>query len=119
MSDIKEWLVPIGERIRQARKELEMSQTELAERANISVPYLSKIEMGKSDFGVSVLIRISEALQVSTDNLLRPDIPETTIIAADDLSRVLEGCTPTEAASIIETAKNMRKAFIEAKKDKI
>lgn len=61
--------------------------------------------MGKSDFGVSVLIRISEALQISTDKLLRPDIPETTIIAADDLSKVLEGCTPTEKASIIETAK--------------
>ncbi|SFC52694.1 helix-turn-helix domain-containing protein [Ruminococcus albus] len=47
MSDTKEKLVPIGERIRQARKELDISQTELAERANISVPYLSKIEMGK------------------------------------------------------------------------
>ena len=118
MSDTKEKLVPIGERIRQARKELDISQTELAERANISVPYLSKIEMGKSDFGVSVLIRISEALKVSTDNLLRPDIPETTAINASDLSKVLEGCTPNEAASIIETAKNMQKAFIEARKDK-
>ncbi len=75
--------------------------------------------MGKSDFGVSVLIRISEALQVSTDKLLRPDIPETTIIAADDLSKVLGGCTPIEKASIIETAKNMRKAFIEAKNNQI
>ena len=112
MSDTKERLVPIGERIKQAR-------TELAERADISVPYLSKIEMGKSDFGVSVLIRISEALQISTDKLLRPDIPETTIIAADDLSKVLDGCTPMEKASIIETAKNMRKAFTEAKKNKI
>ena len=118
MSDTKERLVPIGERIKQARKELDISQTELAERADISVPYLSKIEMGKSDFGVSVLIRISEALQISTDKL-RPDIPETTIIAADDLSKVLDGCTPMEKASIIETAKNMRKAFTEAKKNKI
>ena len=109
MSDTKERLVPIGERIKQARKELDISQTELAERADISVPYLSKIEMGKSDFGVSVLIRISEALQISTD----------TIIAADDLSKVLDGCTPMEKASIIETAKNMRKAFTEAKKNKI
>ena len=116
MSDTKERLIPIGERIKQARKELDISQTELAERADISVPYLSKIEMGKSDF---VLIRISEALQISTDKLLRPDIPETTIIAADDLSKVLDGCTPVEKASIIETAKNMRKAFTEAKKNKI
>lgn len=46
MSDTKERLVPIGERIKQARKELDISQTELAERADISVPYLSKIEMG-------------------------------------------------------------------------
>ena len=119
MSDIKERLVPIGECINQARKELDISQTELAEKADISVPYLSKIEMGKSDFGVSVLIHISEALQVLTDKLLSPDIPETTIIAADDLSKVLESCTPTEKASIIETAKNMQKAFAEAKKSKI
>lgn len=58
MNDTKERLVPIGERIKQARKELDISQTELAERADISVPYLSKIEMGKFDFGVSVLILI-------------------------------------------------------------
>lgn len=119
MSDIKARLVPIGERIKQARKELDMSQTELAEKANISVPYLSKIEMGKSDFSVSVLIRISEALQISTDKLLRPDIPESTVIAVDELSKVLEGCTPTETASIIETAKNMQKAFADVRKNKI
>lgn len=65
MNDIKARLVPIGERIKNARKELKISRTELAEMANISMPYLSKIEMGKSDFGISVLIRLSEALQIS------------------------------------------------------
>ncbi len=118
MKDEKEWLIPIGERIKQARKELNISQIELAERANLSVPYLSKIEMGKSDFGVSVLIRISEALMLSTDKLLRPNIPETTAISASDLIEVLEGCTPNEASAIIETAKNMKKAFADSHKYK-
>ena len=118
MSEIKDRLAPIGARIKEARKELEITQTELAEKANISVPYLSKIEMGKSDFSISVLIRISEALQISTDRLLRPDIHESAVIANDELLKVIEGCTPAEAASIIETAKNMKKAFTDAKKDK-
>ena len=93
-----------------------MSQIELAEKADISVPYLSKIEMGKSDFGVSVLIRIAEALQMSTDKLLRPNIHETVEIAAVELTKIFEDCTPAESASIIETAKNMRKAFKDAKR---
>ena len=118
MRDIKDRLVPIGERIKEARKQRNFSQIELAEKANISVPHLSYIEMGRSDFGVSILIRISEALQISTDQLLRPNIPESAHIAADDLSKVLEDCTPDEAASIIETAKNMKKAFSAAKNNK-
>ncbi|MBO5575547.1 MAG: helix-turn-helix transcriptional regulator [Ruminococcus sp.] len=118
MSETKDWLVPIGARIKEARKELDITQIELAEKAEISVPYLSKIEMGKSDFSISVLIRISEALQISTDKLLRPNIPESNLIANEELMSVMQGCSPAEAASIIETAKNMRKAFTDAKKDK-
>ncbi len=118
MSETKDRLIPIGVRIKEARKELDITQIELAEKADISVPYLSKIEMGKSDFSVSVLIRISEALQISTDKLLRPNIPESAVIANEELLSVIEGCTPTESASIIETAKNMKKAFADAKKDK-
>ena len=114
----REILGSIGERIRQARKEHNMSQLELAEKASISETYISRIELGKSDFSVSVLVRISEALQTSTDKLLRPDIPESQIIAAADLSDLLQDCTPLEATSIIETSQNMKKAFAEAKKNK-
>ena len=118
MSDIKERLAPIGERIKQARKELNLSQTELAEKADISVPYLSNIEMGKTDFSISILIRISEALQISTDKLLRPNVPEMAISASDELAKVFEGCTPSEISLILDTAKNLQKAFIESKTGK-
>ena len=67
----------LGSRIRQARLERNMSQIDLAEACGISVPYVSDIERGKKCFSVDILLRLAQALQVSTDWLLRLDIPQT------------------------------------------
>ena len=70
-------LKDVGDRIRATRNSKQMSQLELAEKINISASYMSDIEMGKSNFGVDILIRLAEVLQVSLDWLLRADVPES------------------------------------------
>ena len=71
-------LAKIGARIVTIRKKRKLSQMELAEALNISVSYMSKIENGKCNFGVDILIRIIDVLQVSADDILRSATPAVT-----------------------------------------
>ena len=60
----------IGERIRKYRKALGLSQEELAERVDISTTHISHIETGSTKLSLQVLVNISNALSVQTDQLL-------------------------------------------------
>ncbi len=97
----------IGCRIREARLKLGMSQAALAERSRISLPHISDVELGKKKMQVATFIRIAEALQISTDELLRPDIPEVRNIYSSELAEALSGCTPAEADSILKIVRQL------------
>ncbi len=98
----------IGSRIREVRIKKGMSQAELAAKANISLPHISDIELGKSNMMLSSFIRISEALQVSADSLLRPDIPEVKNLYQSEFSEVLADCTPAEIDSLLKIVKELK-----------
>lgn len=97
-TDMKE----LGQRIRQARTSRNMSQLDLAETCDISVPYVSDIERGKKCFSVDILLRITQALQVSADWLLRIDLPESQYAHNSEASAILEDCSPDEAKLLLE-----------------
>lgn len=61
----------LGKRILQRRLELKLNQKELAQKANISVTYLSELERNKSYPSVRVCVDIANALGVSIDYLLQ------------------------------------------------
>ena len=100
-----------GIRIREARRERQMSQAELAERLNISPSHMSDIETGKSNFGVDILMRITEILQISADELLRTDVPSVNAVYSAEFSDIMEDCTTAEKNAMIEMLKNMKAAF--------
>ena len=60
----------LGEFIKSQRKLAQLSLRELAERTNISNPYLSQIERGLHEPSVRILKSISNALNVSLGSLL-------------------------------------------------
>ncbi len=55
----------IGERVRELRKQLSLTQEELAERAGISVSFLSMIERAERMPHLETLVRLTSALGVS------------------------------------------------------
>ena len=93
-------LQSLGTFIRERRKAAEYSLRDLAERANVSNPYLSQIERGLHTPSVRVLKAIATALNVSAESLLvqagllerddgeeRPDVEEairSDILLEDD-----------------------------------
>ncbi|MBR4758535.1 MAG: helix-turn-helix transcriptional regulator [Lachnospiraceae bacterium] len=104
----------IGARIRQARKAMKLSQNELAEMVSISPSHMSDIENGKKIVKLDIFMRLTEALQVSADWLLRTDVPQVASIHTQELSTILGDCTPSEAQSIIKMAKEMKTAIRES-----
>ena len=60
----------VGQRIRKMRKAHEFSQEELAEKIGISTTHMSHIETGNTKLSLPVLVAISLALEVQTDDLL-------------------------------------------------
>lgn len=52
----------IGERIQELRKKRKLSQEQIAERADISPNYLSRIECGKENPTLDMFIKLARAL---------------------------------------------------------
>lgn len=98
----------IGSRIRAVRLQKNMSQADLAVKANLSLPQISDIELGKSRMMLTSFVRIAEALQVSADSLLRPDVPEVKSIYQNEFADVLNDCTPAEIESILKIVKELK-----------
>lgn len=56
----------IGQKIKKFRKEKKLTQVELAEKLDISISYLSKIEAKncRKSFSLDLLVNISETLEI-------------------------------------------------------
>lgn len=60
----------IGTNIRNRRKELKMTQADLADRAHISVIHVSHIENGSVNMSLEALLAICHALHVTPNDIL-------------------------------------------------
>lgn len=104
-------LKDIGARIREARKERNLGQADLAEKLDISISHMSDIENGRTNFSIEVFMRITEALQVSADTLLRTNVPEVDAVYAAELQALMDDCSSVEKEAMLQTLRNMKKVF--------
>lgn len=63
-------MTTVGQRVRQRRRELGMSQDALAQRAGISKSFLSDLETGKRSLGAETLLDLARAMDLSLDYLM-------------------------------------------------
>lgn len=63
----------VGRRVRQLRNRASLTQEQLAERAQISVSFLSMIERGERSPHLETLEKLAFALEVGVDTLFRQD----------------------------------------------
>ena len=64
-----------GTRIQNLRKNRGLTQNQFAEKLNMSVSSIVKIEAGKHGVSIDTLLLMKDILQVSTDYLLLGDKP--------------------------------------------
>lgn len=101
-------LQEVGKRIREIRLSKGMTQNDLAFAAHISTSNVSDIELGKSKIWLTTFIKIIEALQVSSDTILRPDVPSVNEIYQNEYAELLADCTPSEMESIINIVRQVK-----------
>ena len=84
----------IGEQIKARRTELNITQQDLADRLNVSRSAISNWETDKNYPDLQIIVQISEALQISLDELLKGDADVVKKITKDTTeSRKLRGRT--------------------------
>ncbi len=84
--------VQVGNRIRSSRLEKGWTQELLAEEAEISVQQLRALEKGQRNLGVDHLGRLSDAMGVSSDFLLKGCSENSILVCKmlDDLKKKLQ-----------------------------
>ena len=111
-----EFYQKVGQRIKEIRLHKKMSQADLSVAAKISLPHISDIERGKAKMQLATFTRLAEALQISTDSLIRPDIPEVNSLYQGEFEELLKDCTPDEIDTILRIVKEL-KSSLKAKRD--
>ena len=98
---VSQGLMELGERIRKRRQALRWSQEKLAEMAEISINYLSKIENNRiKNVGVLITFRLAKALGVTSGYLMgQEDMNE--LLDEEILGRLAE-CSPADKKKILK-----------------
>ena len=98
----------VGSRIKAVRISRGMSQADLAVEASDSLPLISNIERGKTGMQLETFVKVAEALQVSADYLLRPDVPEVKAIYQGEFAELLEDCSASEMETILKIVREVK-----------
>ncbi len=94
----------IGQQIRAARLRRKMTQAQLAEAADLSVPYISHVERGKKRVSLDALLRISRALDVTVDQLLAGTQPQDKAAYLPEIGELFRDCTLRERRILRDVA---------------
>ncbi|WP_310602758.1 helix-turn-helix domain-containing protein, partial [Anaerosporobacter sp.] len=101
--------VIIGKRVKEVRKQHNLTQAKLAEYANLSPQYLSQIETAKKQASLQSLISISQSLKISLDDLLIGNQVEKRSEYYSEIIDLMEDCSGFEKRVIFELVNTIKK----------
>ena len=90
----------MGDRIKEARKKHKLTQSQLAERLNISDEFMSQIERGLKLPSMHVFIKMIETLNVSADYLLRDVVSTGRLFGDNAIGRKIEKLNPKQRIAL-------------------
>ena len=99
----------IGKRIKQARLAKNYTQEELAEKVDISVAFLSRVERGNSHINLKRLNQICTLLDVSEGYILNGASSKSINYLDLEFSEILKSCSPEKQKLIYNLAKTIAK----------
>ena len=99
-----------GDRIFQLRKSKHLTREQLAEKANISVPFLYDIERGKKSMTVTTLQRLSCALCVTADFIIHGDEEVDIDTSSRELIAIYKTLPPEQRSYALEILRTFAEA---------
>ena len=107
---MKDFLKHVGENIRTARKNKDLTIETLSELAGISESFLGTVERGESSISLETLIKLCEALGVSSDSLIMDgkEISPSPSDKRDTLLALLRNASDAELDFLIDYIKLYR-----------
>ena len=103
----------IGQRIKQARLAKNLTQEDLAEKIDISVAFLSRVERGNAHLNLRRLTQIAEVLKVSPGYLLTGSNTTSKDYLKEDFKNILDKCSPEQQKLIYEISELVCKTKFE------
>jgi transcriptional regulator with XRE-family HTH domain len=94
----------IGKRIAKRRNVLDLTQAELAERANISTTYTGNVERG-AKCSIETLMKLCKALDITPDYLLLGIDKEYRNDTLDEIKDMIHRCDKRKKKMIVEFIK--------------
>ena len=95
----------IGERLRKARTEKHLTQENLAEKLDVSVAFLSRVERGSSHINLKRLSQICNLLGVSEGYILNGVSSTSNNYLSSEFEEILSSASPEKQKLIYEIAK--------------
>ena len=95
----------IGERLKKARKSKKLTQEQLAEKIDVSVAFLSRVERGDVKINLPRLSQICDILDISISYILTGVGSNSKNYLSDDFSNLLKNCPAEKLKLIYDIAK--------------
>ncbi len=95
----------IGERLRLARKEKNLTQERLAEQMDVSIAFLSRVERGSSQINLKRLNQMCEILGVTEGEILNGVSNKSIKYLESEFASLLKGCSSEKQKLIYDVAK--------------
>lgn len=94
----------LGQRIRAARLEAEISQELLAEKVGLTSQHISHTEVASTKISLPALVKVANALHTSVDKLLSDSVYDSALHLLNDVHMVFSDCNPDEVYVMLEAA---------------
>lgn len=95
----------IGERLKKARIKKGFTQEQLAEKIDVSVAFLSRVERGKAKINLNRLNQLCDLLDISEGNVLTGVGNTSSNYLNEEFSNLLKSCPPDKIKLIYDIAK--------------
>ena len=103
--------VLLGERIKALRNRRGLSQQTLAETVDCATNYISYIENAERCMSLPFFVKVANALQTSSDELLQDSLSNTLVTSNHAFSVLLTDCSEYEIRIMFEVAKAAKEAL--------
>ena len=99
--------VRLGQRIREERLKLGLTQARLAEDVDISEAYVGQIERGERNLALDTLVRLANRLGASVDYLLKDSVGDSDDNIVSQFRQLIENKSMEHKLMVIDVVKTI------------